>query len=83
VENDRLAVSHASLRKELAKQAHAEAQNFVAVRQSMVANVQKLSKDLQRNLGEAQQLPALVAERDAARQENQHLRSVADAVFIL
>jgi len=131
VENDRLAVSHASLRKELAaaqqelqrlqaqgeaakaaeeqemrglldkvgkmeadlkacenvkvelQQAHAEAQNLMAVRQSMVANVQKLSKDLQRNLGESQQLPALVAERDAARQENQHLRSVADAAFIL
>ena len=131
VENDRLAVSHASLRKELAvaqqelqrlqvqgeaakaaeeqemrgllhkvgkmeadlkayenvkvelHQAHAEAQNLMAVRQSMVANVQKLSKDLQRNLGEAQQLPALVAERDAARQENQYLRSVADAAFIL
>ena len=131
VENDRLAASHASLRKELAaaqqelqrlqaqgeaakaaeeqemrglldkvgkmeadlkacenvkvelQQAHAEAQNLVAVRQSMMANVQKLSKDLQRNLGEAQQLRALVAERDAARQENQHLRSVVDAAFIL
>jgi len=126
VENDRLAASHASLRKELAaaqqelqrlqaqgeaakaaeeqemrglldkvgkmeadlkacenvkvelQQAHAEAQNLVAVRQSMMANVQKLSKDLQRNLGEAQQLRALVAERDAARQENQHLRNTYD-----
>jgi hypothetical protein len=47
----------------------------VAVRQNMAADVQKLSKDLQRNLGEAQQLPALVAERDAARQEYEHLRS--------
>ncbi|CAN6230672.1 unnamed protein product [Urochloa humidicola] len=123
VENDRLAVSHASLRKELAaaqqelqrlqaqgeaarvaeeqemrglldkvgkmeaelktgesvkvelQQAHAEAQNLVAVRQNVAANVQKLSKDLQRNLGEAQQLPALVAERDAARQEYEHIRS--------
>jgi hypothetical protein len=61
------------------QQAHAEAQSLVAMRQNMVADVQKLSKDLQRNLGEAQQLPALLAERDVARQENQHLRSVADA----
>ncbi|CAN6237403.1 unnamed protein product [Urochloa humidicola] len=123
VENDRLAVSHASLRKELAaaqqelqrlqaqgeaaraaeeqemrglldkvgkmeadlkagesvkaelQQAHAEAQSLVAARQNVAANVQKLSKDLQRNLGEAQQLPALVAERDAARQEYEHIRS--------
>lgn len=131
VENDRLAVSHASLRKELAaaqqelqrlqaqgdaakateeqemralldkvgkmeaelkaceslkvelQQAHTEAQNLVAVRQKMGADVQKLSKDLQRNLGEAQQLPALVADRDAARQEYEHLRSEAGTVFIL
>ncbi|OEL31190.1 Protein FLX-like 2 [Dichanthelium oligosanthes] len=123
VENDRLAVSHGSLRKELAaaqqelqrlqaqgeatkaaeeqevrglldkvgkmeaelkacesvkvelQQAHAEAQNLVAVRQNVAANVQKLSKDLQRNLGEAQQLPVLVAERDSARQEYEHLRT--------
>jgi len=131
VENDRLAVSHSSLRKELAaaqqelqrlqaqgeaakaaeeqemrgildkvgnmeaelkacesvkvelQQAHAEAQNLVALRQKMAADVQKLSKDLQRNLGEAQQLPALIAERDAARQEYEHVRSVAGASFIL
>ncbi|XP_062218441.1 protein FLX-like 2 [Phragmites australis] len=57
------------------QQAHAEVQNLVAVRQNMVVNVQKLSKDLQRNLGEAQQLPALMAERDAARQDYQHLRA--------
>ncbi|AQK60167.1 uncharacterized protein LOC100276260 [Zea mays] len=60
------------------QQAHAEAQSLVAMRQNMVADVQKLSKDLQRNLGEAQQLPALLAERDVARQENQHLRSTYD-----
>ena len=131
VENDRLAVSHSSLRKELAaaqqelqrlqaqgeaakaaeeqemrglldkvgkmeaelktcesvkvelQQAHVEAQNLVALRQNMATNVQKLSKDLQRNLGEAQQLPVLVAERDAARQEYEHVRSVAGASFIL
>ncbi|KAL5208346.1 hypothetical protein ABZP36_032781 [Zizania latifolia] len=123
VENDRLAASHASLRKELAaaqqemqrlqaqgqamkaadeqemrglldkvakmdadlkacgsmkvelQQAHAEAQNLVVVRQQLAADTQKLSKDLQRNLGEAQQLPALMAERDAARQEYHHLRA--------
>ncbi|XP_052142641.1 protein FLX-like 2 [Oryza glaberrima] len=123
VENDRLAMSHDSLRKELAaaqqeaqrlqaqgqaaraaeeqeargildkvakmeadlkardpvkaelKQAHAEAQGLVVARQQLAADTQKLSKDLQRNLGEAQQLPALVAERDAARQEYQHLRA--------
>lgn len=123
VENDRLALSHASLRKELAaaqqelqrlqaqgeaakaaeeqemralldkvgkmeanlkacesvkaelQQAHSEAQSLVAVRQNMLANVQKLSKDLQRNLGEAQQLPSLIAERDAARQEYEHVRN--------
>ncbi|XP_062223838.1 protein FLX-like 2 [Phragmites australis] len=57
------------------QQAHAEAQSLVAARQNMVADVQKLSKDLQRNLGESQQLPALVSERDAARQEYQHLRA--------
>ncbi|GJN19246.1 hypothetical protein PR202_gb06497 [Eleusine coracana subsp. coracana] len=126
VENDRLAASHASLRKELAaaqqelqrlqaqgdaikaaeeqemrgllervakmeadlkaletvktelQQAHAEAQSLAGVRQKMAADVQKLSKDLQRNLGEAQQLPALVAERDAARQEYQHIRTTYD-----
>ncbi|KAF0935505.1 hypothetical protein E2562_034296 [Oryza meyeriana var. granulata] len=123
VENDRLAMSHESLRKELAaaqqelqrlqaqgqaakvseeqemrgllekvakmeadlkasdsvkqelQQAHAEAQSLVVVRQQLAADTQKLSKDLQRNLGEAQQLPALMAERDAARQEYQHLRA--------
>jgi t-SNARE complex subunit (syntaxin) len=56
------------------QQAHAEAQGLVVARQQLAADTQKLSKDLQRNLGEAQQLPALVAERDAARQEYQHLR---------
>ncbi|KAL5212055.1 hypothetical protein ABZP36_022902 [Zizania latifolia] len=123
VENDRLAASHASLRKELAaaqqelqrlqaqgqtakaaeeqemrglldkvakmeadlkaresvkmelQQAHADAQNLVVVRQQLAADTHKLSKDLQRNLGEAQQLPSLMAERDAARQEYQHLRA--------
>ncbi|KAL6888354.1 hypothetical protein ACP4OV_009380 [Aristida adscensionis] len=123
VENDRLAASHASLRKELAEaqqelqrlqaqgeaakaaeeqemrglleraakmeaelkaseplkaelqQAHAEAQSLVAARQQIAVDAQKLNKDLQRNLGEAQQLPALVAERDAALQEYQQLRA--------
>jgi hypothetical protein len=130
VENDRLAVSHASLRKELAvtqqelqrlqaqgdaanaaeeqemrgllervakmeadlkafetvkaelQQAHAEAQSLMGVRQKMAVEVQKLGKDLQRNLGEAQQHPALMAERDAARQEYQHLRCVSVAVYV-
>ena len=124
LENERLATSHVSLRKELAaaqqelqrlqaqgeaaraaeeqemrglvdkaakmeadlkssetvkadlQQAHAEAQNLVAARQHLASDAQKLSKDLQRNFGEAQQLPALMAERDAARQEYQHLRCV-------
>ncbi|CAM0946367.1 unnamed protein product [Alopecurus aequalis] len=123
LENERLAASHVSLRKELAaaqqelqrlqaqgeaaraaeeqemrglldkaakmeadlksyetvkadlQQAHAEAQNLAAARQHLTADAQKLSKDLQRNFGEAQQLPALMAERDAARQEYQHLRA--------
>uniref|UniRef100_J3LAG2 Protein FLX-like 2 n=2 Tax=Oryza brachyantha TaxID=4533 RepID=J3LAG2_ORYBR len=57
------------------QQAHAEAQGLVVARQQLAADTQKLSKDLQRNLGEAQQLPALMAERDAARQEYQHLRA--------
>jgi hypothetical protein len=130
VENDRLAASHASLRKELVaaqqelqrlqaqgdamkaaeeqemrgllervgkmeadlkacdtvkaelQQVHAEAQSLVEVRQKMATDVQKLSKDLQRNLGEAQQLPALMAERDAARQEYQHLRCVPIVVYV-
>ncbi|KAE8775411.1 protein FLX-like 2 [Hordeum vulgare] len=123
VENERLATSHVSLRKELAaaqqelqrlqaqgeaakaaeeqemrglldkaakmeadlksyesvkadlQQAHTEAQNLAAARQHLSAEVQKLNKDLQRNFGEAQQLPALMADLDAARQEYQHLRA--------
>jgi hypothetical protein len=64
------------------QQAHAEAQSLMGVRQKMAVDVQKLSKDLQRNLGEAPQHPALMAEHDAARQEYQHLRCVSCRVCL-
>ncbi|KAF8769563.1 hypothetical protein HU200_006417 [Digitaria exilis] len=100
VENDRLAVSHTSLRKELGGGAAgiAEASGARGGREGCrgagdegvarqgwedggrAEGLRKLSKDLQRNLGEAQQLPALVAERDAARQEYEHLRGIMNSM---
>ncbi|KAM0868770.1 hypothetical protein ACQ4PT_041111 [Festuca glaucescens] len=69
--------SYETVKSEL-QQAHAEAQNLLAARQHLAADAQKLNKDLQRNFGEAQQLPALMAELEAARQEYQHLRATYD-----
>ena len=56
------------------QKAHAEAQNLVVVRQDLIAKVQSMSQDLQRAVGDVQQMPALMSELDSLRHEYQQFR---------
>jgi hypothetical protein len=56
------------------QKAHSEAQNLVAVRQDSFFKVQSMSQDLQRSIGDVQQIPVLMSELDSLRQEYQQLR---------
>lgn len=60
------------------QQAHAEAQGLMVARQELLVKVQHLTQDLQRNHGDAQQIPALMSELDNLRQEYQHCRATFD-----
>lgn len=61
------------LKAELQK-ARGEAQNLVAERQELILKVQQLSQDLQRTHSNTQQIPLLLSELEALRQEYQHCR---------
>lgn len=66
-----------SIKADLQK-THAEAQSALMARQELAAKAQKLNEDLHRIHGDAQQIPALLSELDALRQEYQHCRATYD-----
>nr|XP_018681745.1 PREDICTED: protein FLX-like 2 isoform X1 [Musa acuminata subsp. malaccensis] len=57
------------------QQARPEAQSLVAARQELISRVQQLTEDLQRSHGNVQQIPSLMLELAALRQEYQDFRS--------
>ncbi|XAR51237.1 hypothetical protein NMG60_11005803 [Bertholletia excelsa] len=63
-----------SIRKDL-QQAHKEAQNLVAARQELTAQIQEAGKELEHAQADLKKLPEMHAELDSLRQEHQRLRT--------
>ncbi|EPS70203.1 hypothetical protein M569_04557, partial [Genlisea aurea] len=71
-------LAHAEPMKMQLQNARAEAQNLVTLREELISRVQRLSRELDIALLDAQQIPLLVAELESLRQEYQHCRSAYD-----
>ncbi|KAG0491773.1 hypothetical protein HPP92_005171 [Vanilla planifolia] len=58
--------------------AHAEAESLAIARHELLSKVHQLTQELQKSHGDAQQIPSLLSELDALRQEYQHYRATYD-----